>query len=219
MNIRPLALVSITLASLIAGCNKSSELDTFAEEVCACTDAACSKEVRKKFEHLPELDMKLSETESLPAEKQAALGKAMGCLMKLQTSGASSDAAPAPPPKLAEHTNAAMGYTIQLPEGFETSHEDANAGMYSFDTMMIKVDPSGVALKNPDDLLRAVNTGDGKVEKQTKGDVVMVIVDKPKMPLNIYAGPVGAKMAAHCMAEPSMRDTAIAICGSLRAKK
>ncbi len=209
-----LALINLPLVA----CKSSSELDAYAEEVCACTDQACAKKAHDKYAELPELSMKLKDAESLPPEKQAALSKAMGCSLKLQTSSSGQAAPKADKPKLASHTNDAMGYTIKLPSGFETSHEDGNAGMYGYDTMIIKVDPVGVALATPDDLLRGVNTGDGKVDKKTEGDVVIVTVEKPKMPLNVYAGPVGAKLAAHCMAEPSMRDLAVEVCSSLRAK-
>lgn len=212
------ALVLIHLP--LVACKSSSELDAYAEEVCACTNQACAKKAHDKYAKLPELSMKLKDAESLPPEKQAALSKAMGCSLKLQTSTSEEGAEPKPAekPELAAHTNDAMGYTIKLPSGFETSHEDGNAGMYGYDTMMIKVDPVGVALATPDDLLRGVNTGDGKVEKKTEGDVVIVTVEKPKMPINIYAGPVGAKFAAHCMAEPSMKALATEVCTSLRAK-
>lgn len=220
-----LPIVAALLLSVAAGCGKEG-IDAFAEEMCACSDAACAKQVSEKYKDLPELKTKLSEMESLPADKRAALEKATSCSIKLQKAGASGSskgagqAADKPAkPKLVAHENAAMGYTIKLPEGFEKTAESASGAMYSFDTMMIKVDPSGVELKSPDDLLRAVNTGNGKVDKQTKGDVLLVVVDKPKLPLNIYAGPVGAKLQTHCMAEPSMRELAIEICSSIRPKK
>ncbi|MEZ4439141.1 MAG: hypothetical protein R3B72_08630 [Polyangiaceae bacterium] len=218
-----LAPALLVTAFLGTACNKEG-VDAYADEICACTDTACMKQVQEKYAELPELKMKLKDAESMPADKQMALAKAMSCAIKLQTegkgasSGGDTTAPSKPAPKLTTHENAAMGYTIDLPEGFETTHEDGNAGMYGFDTLIIKVDPSGVPLKTPDDLLRGVNTGEGKVDKKTEGDVVLVIVEQPQMPLNIYAGPVGKKLASHCMAEPSMRDLAVKICTSLRAK-
>jgi hypothetical protein len=217
----PAIITSLLLLSAL-GCEKEG-LDAFAEEMCACQDASCAASVQKKYHELPELQTKLGEADELPADKRAALEKAMGCSMKLQKSSEASQGSKAAPeaaakPKLVSHDNAAMGYTIELPEGFETTHEAETGAMYGYDTMIIKVDPSGVALKTPDDLLRAVNTGDGKVDKKTKGDLLLVVVDKPKLPLNIYAGRVGAKMQTHCMAEPGMRELAIEVCSSIRAK-
>lgn len=126
---------------------------------------------------------------------------------------------PADKAELEEVKNEGMGYTIKIPKGAEQSMNDANGGMYTKDTMIIKVDPLGVETKTADDLLRAVNTGDGKVDKKEEGDVFVVVVEKEASPLNIYAGPKGAKFAAHCMAEPSDRDLATEICTSIRAAK
>jgi hypothetical protein len=122
--------------------------------------------------------------------------------------------------ELEESKNEQMGYTILLPKGAKTERADANGANYTKDTIIINVNPSGVALASPDDVLRGVNTGDGNVEKKTEGDVFVVIVEKKDLPmLNIYAGPKGAKLTAHCMAEPKDKDLAIKICSSLKAIK
>ena len=62
-------------------------------------------------------------------------------------------------------------------------------------------------------------TGDGKVDKKEQGDLFVVVVEKEASPLNIYAGPKGAKFAAHCMAEPDHKDLAMEICTSIKAAK
>jgi hypothetical protein len=142
-------------------------------------------------------------------------------------------AAPAPPPPAApapeaakakpvleDSTNKAMGYTIKLPkEATTAATPDKNGGSYSYGTMIIMVGPTGVALKTPDDVLRAVNTTGGTIEKKTIGDAVVAIVTKPASPIGVYAGPKGKKFAATCLAEPSQKDLAIEICSSLTAAK
>ena len=120
---------------------------------------------------------------------------------------------------LEESKNEKMHYTIKLPKGSTTTMADQNGGMYTRDTMIINVGPSGVALKTVDDVLRGVNTGTGNVEKKTEGDVLLAIVTADKSPVNVYAGPKGSKVVSHCMAEPSDKDLAIEICSSLRAVK
>lgn len=122
-------------------------------------------------------------------------------------------------PTLEEVKNEAMGYTIKLPKGHTAAMSDANGGSYSFDTMVILVGPTGVELKTPDDLLRAVNTDGGTIDKKTAGNAVVAVVTKPSSPVNVYAGPTGKKIAATCMAEPSQKDLAIEICSSLVATK
>lgn len=134
------------------------------------------------------------------------------------TSEPAKAAAPAKP-ELEEVKNDAMGYTIKLPKGHTVSMSDANGGSYGNDTMVILVGPTGVDLKTPDDLLRAVNTDGGEIEKKTAGNAVIAIVTKPSSPVSVYAGPVGKKIAATCMAEPSQKDLAIEICSSLTATK
>jgi hypothetical protein len=121
--------------------------------------------------------------------------------------------------ELEEVTNDKLGYAIKLPKGAETQMSDANGGMYSKDTMIIKVEPSGVALATADDVLRGVNTDGGTVEKKEEGNLLMAIVTRSDGPLNVYAGPKGAKVQSHCMAEPSQKDLAVKICSSLQAKK
>ena len=145
------------------------------------------------------------------------------------TTGASSAApgkgtagaapAAAAKPALEEVKNEAMGYTIKLPKGAKTAMSDANGGSYGNDTMVILVGPTGVALKTPDDLLRAVNVDGGSIEKKEAGNAVIAIVTKPNSPVNVYAGPKGKKIAATCMAEPSQKDLAVEICSSLVATK
>jgi len=98
----------------------------------------------------------------------------MGCAAKFDEADGGPSASPKTEAKLSTRHNEAMGYTIALPEDTDTSGESDMGAMYSHDTTIIEVDPSGVALKTPDDLLRAVNTGEGKVEKKTEGDVVVV---------------------------------------------
>jgi hypothetical protein len=122
-------------------------------------------------------------------------------------------------PALEETKNDAMGYKIKLPKGTKTNMSDANGGTYGFDTMVIMVGPTGVALKTSDDLLRAVNTTDGAIEKKTMGDALVAIVTKPNSPVHVYAGPKGKKISATCMAEPSQKDLAIEVCTSLVATK
>jgi hypothetical protein len=122
-------------------------------------------------------------------------------------------------PVLEQVKNDAMGYTIKLPKGATTAMSDANGGSYGSDTMVILVGPTGVELKTPDDLLRAVNTDGGTIDKKTVGDAVIAVVTKPSSPVNVYAGPKGKKIAATCMAEPSQKDLAIEICSSLVATK
>lgn len=134
------------------------------------------------------------------------------------TSEPAKAAAPAKP-TLEEVKNDAMGYTIKLPKGHTASMSDANGGSYGFDTMVILVGPTGVELKTPDDLLRAVNTEGGTIDKKTAGNTVVAVVTKPNSPVNIYAGPIGKKIASTCMAEPSQKDLAIEICSSLVATK
>ncbi len=126
---------------------------------------------------------------------------------------------PAAEVTLEEVKNEGLGYTIEIPKGAEQAMNDANGGMYTKDTMIIKVDPLGVETKTADDLLRAVNTGDGKVDKKEQGDLFVVVVEKEASPVNIYAGPKGAKFAAHCMAEPDHKDLAMQICTSIKAAK
>lgn len=133
---------------------------------------------------------------------------------------AEKPAAPAPAKVVMEEVkNEKMGYTIQLPKGASQTMNDENGGMYMHDTMIIKVEPSGVELATVDDVLRGVNTGTGTVDKKTEGDALIAIVTKPSEPLNIYAGPKGKKVQSHCMAEPSMKDLAIQICSSLKSTK
>ena len=48
---------------------------------------------------------------------------------------------------------------------------------------------------------------------------VMALVTAPSSPFKVYAGPKGKKIAATCMAEPSMKDLAIEVCSSLRSTK
>jgi hypothetical protein len=119
--------------------------------------------------------------------------------------------------ELEEVKNEKMGYTLKLPKGASTSMSDENGGMYMHDTMIISVGPVGVAIANADDVLRGVSTEGGTVEKKTEGDAFIAIVTKPNSPINIYAGPKGAKIASHCMAEPSMKDLGIQICASLKS--
>src|SRR5678815_3578088 len=70
--------------------------------------------------------------------------------------------APAAAVELEEVKNEKLGYTIKVPKGSETKMADGNGGMYTKDTMIINVEPSGVKIASADDVLRAVNTGDGK---------------------------------------------------------
>lgn len=113
-----------------------------------------------------------------------------------------------------------MGYTIKLPAGHTATMSDASGGLYSYDgTMTIMVGPTGVDLKTPDDLLLGVSTDGGAIEKKTEGNTVIAIVTRPSSPVNIYAGPMGKKIAAHCMTEPSQQELAMSICSSLVATK
>jgi len=50
-------------------------------------------------------------------------------------------------------------------------------------------------------------------------DALIAIVTKPSSPVNVYAGPKGKKIAATCMAEPSLKELAIEVCSSLVATK
>lgn len=155
----------------------------------------------------------------------------MGCDGGEKPAGGATSAAPAKgtgepakgatpaKPTLEEAKNDAMGYTIKLPKGYTTAMSDANGGSYGFDTMVIMVGPTGVELKTPDDLLRAVNTEGGAIDKKTAGSAVVAVVTKPNSPVNVYAGPIGKKIAATCMAEPSQKDLAIEVCSSLVATK
>jgi hypothetical protein len=122
-------------------------------------------------------------------------------------------------PALEDTANKAMGYSIKLPKGSKTSMNDANGGSYGFDTMIILVGPTGTETKVPDDLLRAVNTTGGTIEKKTVGNSLVAIVTKPSSPVAVYAGPKGKKIMATCMAEPSAKDLAVEICASLTSTK
>lgn len=155
----------------------------------------------------------------------------MGCDRGEKPSGSASSGASAAPargepakaaaakPSLQEVKNEAMGYTIKLPAGHTATMSDANGGAYSYDTMMIMVGPTGVDLKTPDDLLLGVSTDGGAIEKKTEGNTVIAIVTKPSSPVSIYAGPIGKKIAATCMTEPSQQELAVSICSSLVATK
>ncbi len=60
------------------------DLASYAKDTCACKDTDCLKGLAKKYEHLPELRLKLSEVDALPAEKKAPLEKATDCALALQ---------------------------------------------------------------------------------------------------------------------------------------
>lgn len=65
-----------------------------------------------------------------------------------------------------------------------------------------------------------MNTGTGKVDKKTVGDVLVVVVTHTDVPMNsVYSGVKGGKVTAHCMAEPKDTATAEQICGSLKLVK
>ncbi len=134
-------------------------------------------------------------------------------------------AKPAPPaapakPALEDAPNKAMGYSIKLPhEAIAKGTADKNGGSYSFGTMVILVGPTGFPTKTPENLLAAVNTTGGTIEKKVVGDSVVAIVTKPASPVGVYAGPKGKKIMATCLAEPSQKELAIEICSSLTALK
>jgi hypothetical protein len=118
--------------------------------------------------------------------------------------------------ELEDVPNNEMHYTIKIPKGGTTTLNNKMGGMYGFETLIIKVDPSGVALKTPDDLLRGVNTHGGDVDKKTDGDTLVVVVTAKDSPVAIYAGPKGAKVIATCLVEPKDKELGLQVCKSLQ---
>jgi hypothetical protein len=142
--------------------------------------------------------------------------------------GTAATPASAPAPaagELEEVKNDKGGYSIKLPKGHESSKSDETGGSYTSGTLIVtvtslaKID-AAPAVAKVDDVLRAVNTGTGKVEKKTVGDVFVAVVTQTDVPMNsIYSGVKGGKVTAHCMAEPKDTATAEQICSSLKLLK
>lgn len=123
-------------------------------------------------------------------------------------------------PELEEVKSEKIGFTLKVPKGTKADAEVAGTASYKWDTMIINVEPTTAELKSPDDLMtKAVDPADGKVDKKTEGDAFIVIIEKPSNPVHVFAGPKGAKLQSHCVAEPDHKDLAVEICSSLKSTK
>ncbi|NUP12527.1 MAG: hypothetical protein HOW73_41310 [Polyangiaceae bacterium] len=75
-----LLFVGVLVSIAATGCK--SDLEKYADDVCACKDEKCFKEVEEKYKDKLGDKTKLKNIDELPAKDKEAIGKALKCVLE-----------------------------------------------------------------------------------------------------------------------------------------
>jgi len=146
-------------------------------------------------------------------------GPSSSSASKSSSSAAASDKAPAKI-ELEEVKNDTLGVSILLPKGITKGHADEYGAVYTSEQIFVSMQVAPNPVSKEEDVLLGYVTEGMTFEKKSSGDLFMQIGSAPKepKPVRVHASKKGLKVTALCTSVAELKDKAIEICSSLKAK-